>query len=374
MPDANRTAPLPRLAIDARVVDAGGLGRYFRNVVSGVLSKGLFDVTLMGDPARLAKYPWAARTKVVDFQPKLFSPGEQLAFFRSIPACDVFWSPHYNVPLFPLRGKKRLVTIHDGLHFFMWKEISLLQKIYVKLAMNYGAFASEAVITVSEYSRGQILEHVRVKPRRIEVIHNAIEPDFDRGPSEPAPAGPYVLYVGNVKPHKNLKNALLGFKPFAQAHPGFRFLIAGKKDVFLINDREIDSIVETMPQGAVEFLGEVSEAQLKGLYRGARAFIYPSLYEGFGIPILEAMAFDIPVMASRGSSIPEVGDDAIEYFDPRDPASIHACMERVLADGFSPDLAKYSRQREKFSLERCVDRHVEILTALCRDGRRRRPE
>jgi glycosyltransferase involved in cell wall biosynthesis len=257
-----------------------------------------------------------------------------------------------------------VVTIHDGLHFFMWKDISLIQKIYVALAMNFGAFASDAVITVSEYSRTQILEHVRIKPKRIRIIHNAIEPGFHQGGSEEPGAAPYLLYVGNVKPHKNLKNALLAFKRFARDHAGFKFYIAGKKEVFRINDREIDAVVGEMPPDSVELLGEVSETRLKTLYANARAFIYPSLYEGFGIPILEAMAFDIPILASRGSSIPEVGEDAIEYFDPARIESIHQAMLRALSPDFTVDKTKYARQRGKFSLEKCVNEHLELLAGV----------
>jgi glycosyltransferase involved in cell wall biosynthesis len=355
----------PRLVIDARVVDAGGLGRYFRNVVSGVLASDRFETVLMGSPAALRKYPWSARASLAEFPYPLFSAGEQMGFRSRIPACDIFWSPHYNVPFLPVRARKRLTTVHDCLHYFMYRDLSIPQKAYVQLAMNLGARQSDAIITVSEFSKNEIARYVRFPPRRVEVIPNAIETGFAELPDPgPAPADPYLLYVGNVKPHKNLKGALRGFARLGQAHARVRFLIAGKKDVFKINDREIDEIVAGFPPGRVEFLGEVGEGQLKRLYRWASAFVYPSLYEGFGLPILEAMAFGIPVIASGGSSIPEVGGDAIEYFDPRDAESIRGAMERVLAPGFRPDPAAYARQSARFSLAECVARHIEVLSSL----------
>jgi glycosyltransferase involved in cell wall biosynthesis len=256
------------------------------------------------------------------------------------------------------------VTIHDGLHFFMWKDLSPLKQLYVRVVMGHGVRASDAVITVSEYARREIELHVRARGRRIEVIHNGIESDFGSGGERPVETTPYFLFVGNVKPHKNLKTALVAFRQFLTAHPEYRFCIAGKKDTFRINDDEIDAVVATIPSGAIQFLGEVSEEALKSLYRHASAFVYPSLYEGFGIPILEAMAFDIPIIASNTTSIPEVGGNAIEYFDPADASSVHAAMCRVTAPGFSVDRAQYAAQRERFSLERCVARHLEVLISL----------
>jgi glycosyltransferase involved in cell wall biosynthesis len=355
----------PKLVIDARVVDAGGLGRYFRNVVSGVLASERFEVCLLGSPEALRKYPWSAGASLQEFPYPLFSAGEQLGFRSRVPVCDIFWSPHYNVPFLPVRARKRLATVHDCLHYFMLPDLSFPQKAYVELAMNLGAYYSDAIVTVSEFSRGEIVRNLGLNPKRIEVIHNAIEPDFAELP-EPgdAPPAPYLLYVGNVKPHKNLKGALRGFARLDPAYGRFRFLIAGKKDVFKINDTEIDDIVAGFPPGRVEFLGEVSEAQLKRLYHWASAFVYPSLYEGFGLPILEAMAFGIPVITSLGSSIPEVGGDAIKYFDPKDPASICAAMEGVLAPGYHPDMEKYRSQGAKFSLQECVARHLEVLSSL----------
>lgn len=355
----------PKLVIDARVVNAGGLGRYFRNVVSGIMARGGFEVVFLGRARELRAYPWAKDAEIIEFPYPLFSVSEQVGFLLKTPRCDIFWSPHYNVPMVPLRARKRLATVHDCLHYFMYRELSPAKKAYVSLAMNLGALLSDAIITVSEFSRREILAHVLSRPRRIHVIHNAIEPGFAEGvgSAEP-PVSPYLLYVGNVKPHKNLKAALRAFQGLGPRHAGVIFLIAGKKDVFKINDREIDDLVAAMPAGRVEFLGEVSEAELKRLYRGASAFVYPSLYEGFGLPILEAMAFGIPVIASRDGSIPEVGGDAIEYFDPRDPLSIRAAMERVLDPGYAPDRAKYARQGASFPLADCIGRHYEVLAGL----------
>jgi len=358
----------PSLVIDARVVDNSGLGRYFRNVVSGIVAAERYDITLLGPADRLARHPWTSATRVISFTPPLYSIGEQIGLPRCIPACDLFWSPHYNVPLLPIRSRHRLVTIHDVLHMAQWSERSLAEKLYVTLTMNGAVTRSDAVITVSDYSRREIVRHVRSRARRIEVIYNAIEPDFAQGAAgEPRPAD-YLLFVGNIKPHKNLRTALRAFQQLLPERPGYQFLIAGKKEGFLTGDGEIDGIVAGFPAGVIQFAGEVGDHELKQLYRNAKALVFPSLYEGFGLPVLEAMAFDTPIIASNTTSVPEVGGDAIEYFNPLDADSILAAMRKVTAPGFTIDQALYAAQRARFSLATCVARHLAVIDSIC--GRR----
>jgi glycosyltransferase involved in cell wall biosynthesis len=223
---------------------------------------------------------------------------------------------------------------------------------------------SDRILTVSEASKRDILHFFNVPPEKIVVVYNAIDEHFRVTPAEEDVARvreryqldhQFVLYVGNIKPHKNLVRLIEAFAELRRT--GFdevKLLIIGDQISKLPALRR--AVHGHKLHKHVRFLGYVSDQTLGVLYRLASAFVFPSLYEGFGLPPLEAMASGTPVVISNVSSLPEVAGDAAVLVDPYDVESIVDGMRRILSD---PALAAELRRKgveraREFSWERSV--------------------
>jgi glycosyltransferase involved in cell wall biosynthesis len=173
------------------------------------------------------------------------------------------------------------------------------------------------------------------------VVHNGVDQEwFNLAPSPRPHPKPYLLYVGNVKPHKNLGRLLEAFGQLASQTP-CDLLLIGKNEGFLTGDSTVQAAADRLAP-RVQLLGAVSQELLKRYVAHAEALVLPSLYEGFGLPPLEAMACGRPTIVSRAASLPEVCGDAAMYFDPLDPASIAEAILRVLNE---PELRETLRSR-----------------------------
>jgi glycosyltransferase involved in cell wall biosynthesis len=199
---------------------------------------------------------------------------------------------------------------------------------------------ADRVLTVSEASKRDILQYFRIPEEKIVVIHNAIDERFNQPPTPEEVErvreryqlnDPFVLYAGNIKPHKNLERLIEAFHMFRR--PGFeqvKLLIIGDEISKYATLRR--AVHRHKLHKHVRFFGFVPDQTLAVLYRLAAVFVFPSLYEGFGLPPLEAMASGAPVITSNVSSLPEVVGDAAVLIDPRSPESIADAMRRVLSD------------------------------------------
>ena len=283
---------------------------------------------------------------------------------------DLFHAPHYVLP--PLTPCKSVVTIHDCIHLRFPKYLpNRIAYAYAWSSMWMATHRASRVLTVSEASKRDILRYYSIPDRRIEVIHNAIDDrlgetpsteDIERVRERYQLNAPYVLYAGNIKPHKNLERLIEAFHTLRQdpdlAH--VKLLIIGDEVSKYATLRR--AVHRYKLHKHVRFFGFVPDKTLAVLYRLARVFVFPSLYEGFGFPPLEAMAAGAPVITSNVSSLPEVVGDAALLIDPLDPAAIANAMRRVLMDS---DLREDLRQRglrrvQEFSWERSVRRVREI--------------
>lgn len=183
---------------------------------------------------------------------------------------------------------------------------------------------SDALLTVSEFSRGEIARHFGVDPRRFTVIHNGADARFH--PGEAAAGRPYLLAVSSPNAHKNFARMLSAFERFAETHPDVELRVVGSQTNSFARQRYEDS------PARVRFLGRIDDDELTTLYRGALAFVFPSLYEGFGIPPLEAQQCGCPVIAARAASMPEVLASSAVYVDPYDETDLADAMSRVVDD------------------------------------------
>lgn len=243
----------------------------------------------------------------------------------------ILWSPGNTGPL---RQRRQVVTIHDTSmiehpEWFEWKFAAWYKLLLPKLAK-----ISTHVLTVSEHAKSRIVDICKIDQSKVTVAYNAVDPSFRPVPEEDVRAmrdrlslGPsYILVVGSVQPRKNLGRLLSAWRSVEHRLQDTELVIAGGsfkvfKDVGLGD----------LPQ-RVRMLGYVDEADLPALYSGCLAFCYPSLYEGFGMPTLEAMACGAPVITSNSTALPEVVGDAAILVDPMSVDEIGSAIVRVARD------------------------------------------
>jgi glycosyltransferase involved in cell wall biosynthesis len=228
-------------------------------------------------------------------------------------AADVLHCPTYRGPL---RSRVPLVvTVHDLAVLRHPETFNRWTRLYSPRMVPHVLRAARRVIAVSEFTRRELVDLLGVPEERIHVVPNAVEDEFTR--DGPAEQGEYVLAVGTLEPRKNLDRLVEAVR-------------RTDTELRIVGARGWGG-VEVAGNG-VRWLGEVSDAELARLYRGAACVAYPSLYEGFGIPVLEAMACGVPVVTTRGTAMEEVANGAAVLVDARDPAEIAAGILRAVAD------------------------------------------
>ncbi len=240
---------------------------------------------------------------------------------------DLHWQPNF-IPLPEVRARHIVTTVHDfswELHaqFHPEERIAYFRKYFYP-----GIETCDRIITVSHFVKDELLERLPHLAGRVEVIHNGFDSSVYAPAAEPTP-GRYLLSVGSIEPRKNLIRLLQAYAllepAIRKAYPLLLIGAAGWK-----NEQIFRKVAEL--QGDVRYLGYVSNEELAEYYRGALGFVYPSLYEGFGLPPLEAMACGTPVIAANVSSLPEVCGDAAYYVDPGDVEAIRAAMLAFIED------------------------------------------
>jgi glycosyltransferase involved in cell wall biosynthesis len=283
---------------------------------------------------------------------------------------DVFHAPHYVLP--PAVRCRSVVTIHDCIHLMFPQYLpNRAAYAYAKASMWNAAKRSDRILTVSEASKRDILHFFDVPPEKVVVVYNAIDERFWNVPNADDVARVreryqlehgFVLYVGNIKPHKNLVRLIEAFDELRKqgGFDALKLLIIGDEISRLPALRL--AVHSHKLHKHVRFLGYLPDETLAVLYRLAAVFVFPSLYEGFGLPPLEAMASGTPVVTSNVSSLPEVAGDAAVLVDPYEPREIMEGIRRVLTE---PALAQELRikglvRAREFSWERSVARTCEL--------------
>lgn len=246
----------------------------------------------------------------------------------------------------PVRSRVPLVvTIHDLAVLRHPETFNAWTRVYSRALLPRVARAAHRVITVSEFSRGELVELLQVPEQKVRVIPNAVGPPF--GPDGRAAEGDYVLAVGTLEPRKNLDRLVDSFE--RAGLNGTRLLVTGGRGWGRVE-----------PAGkSVEWLGFVPDDELARLYRGARCVAYVSAYEGFGLPVLEAMACGAPVVAASTGAAPEVGGDAAVLVDPLDNDAIAAGLVEAIDRGDELRERGLARARE-FDWKRVADATVEV--------------
>jgi glycosyltransferase involved in cell wall biosynthesis len=235
---------------------------------------------------------------------------------------SVWYSPGYNAPLFHL--KHYVFTIHDLNHIDLEVNSSSLKRLYYRFVMRRACRRAARVLTVSEFSRSRIIEWSGVDPSKVVNVGNGVSPDFSMSVTPYSPGFEYLLCVGNRKGHKNEIRLLKAFA-CAAIDASIRLLFTGSSTEELLELATKLGVSER-----VVFLGRIEDSMLPKIYRGATALVFPSLYEGFGLPVLEAMACGTPVITSDVTAMPEVAGDAAILVDPNNVDSIADAIGRIM--------------------------------------------
>jgi len=307
---ATQTIPIIKAAVslntlvgaDYRWVGAYGIARFASEVLS-----------------RLALTPVAGLTPLLHPLDPVF---QAVAVRKS--GCKLYFSPGFNAPL--TFSTPCVFVIHDLIHLHQREERSFTKSLYYKSVVLPAAKRARKVLTVSEFSRTEILQWSGLPAANVEVVGNGISDEFTVEGERTNLKFPYLLYVGNFKPHKNVPRLI---EAFAQSgvHKSVHLCLVGKENSRLL------ALANGLGIGnKIHFLGPQSNYRLAALYRGAEALICPSLYEGFGLPALEAMACGTPSLVARGHSLEEVAGGAAMICDPLNIESIAEGLQRILND------------------------------------------
>jgi glycosyltransferase involved in cell wall biosynthesis len=268
------------------------------------------------------------------------------------------------------------VTIHDCIHMMFPQYLpNRAAYAYARASMWSAARRSDRILTVSEASKRDILHFFKVRPEKVVVVYNAIDEHFRVAPAEEDVARVreryqlehgFVLYAGNIKPHKNLVRLIEAFSELRKdsSFEELKLLIIGDQISKLPALRR--AVHKYKLHKHVRFLGYLPDETLAILYRLAAVFVFPSLYEGFGLPPLEAMASGTPVVTSNVSSLPEVTGGAAVLVDPYDVDSIVDGIRRVLTNpALAAELrAKGIERAREFSWERSVERTRQLYAEV----------
>ncbi|HEV2500464.1 MAG TPA: glycosyltransferase family 1 protein [Terriglobia bacterium] len=266
--------------------------------------------------------------------------------------CPDFSRPiHASVPV--------VNTIHDLSYYSPHAYFSWSNRTYKRALTRIAVGKSSRLVADSNFTRDELLGKFRLDNGVLSVVYLGVD---QNPPGEPLrEENPYVLYVGTLEERKNLPNLIQGFALMRrQKGVPHRLILAGKpgKDF-----ERIQAAIEASDcKASIEITGYVSQERVIQLYRAANLFIMPSLYEGFGLPVLEAMATGIPVVCSRAASLPEVGGDAAEYFDPLSPQEIAAALAKVLgSESLRAEMRRKGLERAKlFSWDECARRYCKV--------------
>lgn len=285
---------------------------------------------------------------------------------------NVLWMPMHNIPILRRKGMKTVVTIHDlAWKFFpetftrkdLWK-INFLTSLAVRNA--------DKIITVSQSSKKDILKfYPGVKEENIKVISHGFdagvygrERDLEKereAKEKYGISGDYIIYIGAIQPRKNLETLIEAFEKLKEKNKDIKLLLVGEHAWL---SKGLFAKINSSPhQKDIICPGKVGFDDAGHLMRGASVFVFPSLYEGFGIPVLEAMASRVPVICSHNSSLPEVGGDAAVYFSDNDANDMADKIQKILTDENlrQVHIAKGLEQIKKFSWEKCARETLEYL-------------
>ena len=360
-----------RIAIDATSVPSrpAGAGVYAIELVRAMAERGRHDgyaLFVRGswlDDDLAGKRNWRVEHIGAASRPARLA-WEQMRLPQALSAMgiDVLHSTHHTLPLMGVRCR-RVVTIHDVTFFRIPERYPPARRLYMQTLTRLSARVADAIIAPSDAARVDIVRTLGVPATKVAAVYEAAAARFMPVPSETAKAvarahgidARFVLSVGSLEPGKNRVRLIRAMAMLRDAGLQHQLVIVGQKAWKF--DAELALVDELGMQDRVRYLGYVSDAELPALYSAADAFAFPSLHEGFGLPVVEAMACGVPVLTSNISATAEVAGDAAVLVDPLSVDAIRDGLRRLLEDGeLRTDLSARGRARAaEFSWRRAAD-------------------
>ncbi|MCG9875224.1 MAG: glycosyltransferase family 4 protein [Leptospiraceae bacterium] len=310
-----------KIGMDVRMIQHSGIGVRIQNILESIRFSNDFEIFLFGDPQILSKYQIPPKAKIIPYNAKIYSIAEWFGH-PSMKEMDYLDIPHFNVPLRFI--SKCIVTIHDLIPWVM-KEYhgSFIKRLYLRIVLSSISLYAKKIITVSNYTKNDFIKYFGLPTNSIETIYNGINKK---------------LYVTQTS--KNILNFKNKYKlpkqyfltvGIGKGHKNFDFLLQNLLDLWKSNSTEIDLVLAGAYEFKVELLNNLPEQfkskvyslpriedkEMPIMYQSAEALLYPSLYEGFGFPVVEAQSVNCPVISSNASVLPEILVDSALFFDPR---------------------------------------------------------
>jgi len=356
--------------LDARMIESSGIGTYIKNLSS---KTNIYDFYL-GVHSTLIKY--FPENRLIGYNSNIYGVKEQIKFpYNRINKGSILHCPHYNIPI--LYNGKLIVTIHDITHILFPEYLpNKLAWYYSKFMITLATKKADKILTVSKNTKKDLVKYFNINPRKVIVTYNGISESFkivdklyykylyDKYKIKQHKK--IILYVGNKKPHKNLETLLKAF--YKSKFKKNSLLIFVGKDFDNYKNLNILSRKLKLDDYIIH-TGIITDKELVYFYNLADLFVFPSLYEGFGLPPLEAMACGTPVVSSNTSSMPEILGDAAYFVNPKSVDELKNAIDEVLDNYELRDkLIKKGLERVKlFTWDRCINRTRKIFNRLSKE-------
>ncbi|HMC20748.1 MAG TPA: glycosyltransferase family 1 protein [Thermoanaerobaculia bacterium] len=350
-----------------------GIGWYLYHLLHEIAKHDDVELFLFGDarvtdlgPALHAEIPPNAHLCWFDLRgrgkisrPQRAITAAAYVLWMALIDCDVMFGANYFLPrLLGAAARRRVITIHD-LTYKRYPELLQKETLHnLEAHMPREIAAADAIICVSESTRDDLLRFYQLDPRRAVAIHSGVSiPTTDNRQPKTLPER-YILFVSTIEPRKNLGVLLDAFE---------RLKARGAYDGALVVVGRVgwksEQFVDRLNAPDVHHLDYLDPNQLSDVYRHAEIFVFPSIYEGFGFPLLEAMAYGVPSIAARSSSLPEIGGDATVYFDPDNARQLESAIELLISDrAMREDLIARGKKRATgFRWDATAEKTIEVL-------------
>lgn len=308
-----------------------GIGVYLENLVPKLLRELRdYQFRLIGDEKKITalSLPSDGRVSVCSCHAPIYSIQEQILVCRAARGTSLLWVPHYNIPLFS--SVPLLVTVHDVAHLVLPEVTkSLIRRTYARILFEGVRRKAKKILTVSQFTADEFLRCVGKPHGALEVVPNGVDAAwFESATSGEEPAQkdstPYFIAVGNLKAHKRIDVLCRAFAAVKGDIP-YKLLLVGKYDGFISGGQSMSELMALAPE-RIEATGSIEGSKLRALVRGASALVFPSSYEGFGLPPLEAMAAGVPVIAADIPPVREVCGEEAAYFPVDDQEALQGLL------------------------------------------------
>ncbi|MEN2997709.1 MAG: glycosyltransferase family 1 protein [Brevinematia bacterium] len=342
----------PKIVIDTQMLSrpqVTGIGRYISELLPSLLKNEDFEwIIKQPRPIKFYRTLW-----------------EHTILPLSVLAekADILFCPSNIVPLYLPKNTKLVVTIHDVRVKVFPETFSKWTRAYYNLIYSFAFRKADAIVTVSEFSKEEIIKYFPEAKNKVSVIYNGI--NLEKFIFLNIPRKNQILFIGALAKHKNIGIIFEAFSKVMDEIP-HELVIVGSRDSGMPQDEKVEKALKLIPKNKIRFTGKISDDETVRLYNESDFFIFPSIYEGFGLPLLEAMACGCPIIASNRSSIPEVCGDSALFFEAENPNEL---AEKILLLARNPEIKAHLRTKglervKNFSWTTSAEKYVELFKKL----------